>query len=75
MLSMIKIRPVDTQGIWSITTPISYADNSEIERLPDVIHFIKKNIGTGRYGIEKANPTGKIWYLIDKEKVTTAVIA
>ena len=75
MLSMIKIRPFDTQGIWSITTPVSYATHTEIERLPDVIHFIKKNIGSGRYDIEKANPTGKTWYLIDKEKARTAAIA
>jgi hypothetical protein len=66
MLSMIKIKPVDTQGIWSITTPISYASNSEIEKLPDVIIFIKKNIGSGRYDIEAAGPAGTSWYLIDK---------
>lgn len=75
MLSMIKIRPFDTQGIWSITTPVSYASNTDIERLPDVIIFIKKNIGNGRYDIEKANHTGKAWYLIDKERVGTAVTA
>lgn len=75
MLSMIKIRPFDTEGIWSITTPISYTSHADIERLPDVIHFIKKNISSGNYDIEKGNPTGKIWYLIDKEKASTVVTA
>lgn len=66
MLSMIKIRPFDTKGIWSITTPNAYESNREIERHPDVVRFIKKNIGNDNYDIEKAEPTGRSWYLIDR---------
>ena len=66
MLSMIKIRSFDTKGIWSITTPVSYASHADIERHPDVITFIKKNIGSGKYNIERVGPTGKTWHLIDQ---------
>ena len=70
MLSMIKIKPFDStgdsRGVWSIITPISYESHSDIEKLPDVIHFIQKNIG-GKYNIQKVGPTGTCWHLIDRE--------